>query len=258
MSLALSAIAGCSSPQANGGEGSSKKLTAVTSADYPPFEFFETDRGKGKPIGFDVDVANYIAGELGYKLEIVDMDFNGIIPALQSKRSNFAMAGMTVTEERKQSIDFSNPYHTVRNALVIKKGSGIKNFEDLAGKKVGAQLGSTQEKLAKNQAAKIQKLTVESRNKVPEVIQEIKIGNFAAGVMPISVAKGFVSNNPDLEVLLIPNQEALSIAIAFPKGSELVPEFNKVLQEMKRNGKMDELTKKWFEDYYANQGKITN
>jgi ABC-type amino acid transport substrate-binding protein len=250
--LTLSAVTGCGNPQASSGGNETRTLTAVTSADYPPFEFFET-AGQGEPIGFDIDLANHIANELGYELSIVDMDFNGIIPALQSGRADFAIAGMTVTEERKQSVDFSEPYHEIVNALVIQKDSDITGFEDLDGQRVGVQLGSTQEKVAQNQLKTIPGMTIDSRNRVNEIIQEIKAGNMAAGVIALSVAQGFINNNPDLEIVVLPDQESLSVAMAFPKGSDLVSEFNQVLAEMQQDGTMDELTQKWFEDYYANQ-----
>jgi arginine/lysine/histidine transporter system substrate-binding protein len=246
------AIYGCNaSPSSD--TAAPETLTAVTSADYPPFEFYMTTEGEKEPVGFDIDFANYIAEELGYELQVNDMDFNGIIPALQGNRADFAIAGMTVTEERKQNIDFSDPYFEIENVLVVRQGAGITGFADLSGQKVGAQLGSTQEKLAQTAAETAPALTVDSRNRINEIIQEIKAGNLAAGVIAASVAKGFLKTNPDLEIVTLPDQEVLSVAIAFPKGSELVPEFNRVIAEMRQNGKLDELSQKWFEDYYADQ-----
>lgn len=256
LSITLGGLSGCNNSQPSGTAETTeatKTLTAVTSADYPPFEFYMTTEGEKKPVGFDIDFAQYIADQLGYELQINDVDFNSIIPALQAKRADFAIAGMTITEERKKNVDFSDPYFEIENVLVVKQGSNIKGFADLAGEKVGAQLGSTQEKVAQTQAKEIQGLTVDSRNRVNEIVQEIKTGNLAAGVIAASVAKGFLKTNPDLEIVSLPDQEVFDVAIAFPKGSELVPEFNKVIAEMQQSGKMDEFSKKWFEDYYANQ-----
>ena len=98
-----------------------RKLVMVTSADYPPYEFRNTATGNNEIIGFDVDIAKYITKELGYQLEIRDTDFSGIIPALQSKRADFAMAGMTPTAERKKNVDFSNIYYEAKNTIVTKK-----------------------------------------------------------------------------------------------------------------------------------------
>ena len=98
-----------------------RKLVMVTSADYPPYEFRNTATGNNKIIGFDVDIAKYITKELGYQLEIRDTDFSGIIPALQSKRADFAMAGITPTAERKKNVDFSTIYYEAKNTIVAKK-----------------------------------------------------------------------------------------------------------------------------------------
>ncbi|HCF29759.1 MAG TPA: polar amino acid ABC transporter permease, partial [Cyanobacteria bacterium UBA11049] len=102
----------------------------VTSADYPPYEFRDTATGKDEIIGFDIDIAKRIAEELNFELEIRDTDFNGIIPALQSRRADFAMAGMTPTEERRKNVDFSEIYYEAKNTIVSQKGNNLKNPED--------------------------------------------------------------------------------------------------------------------------------
>ncbi len=249
--LAVSAIAGCSNQEAatTGGEGE-KILVMATSADYPPYEFYQTDNGGSEPIGFDVDIAKYITEQLGYGLEIKDMDFNGIIPSLQSQRADFAMAGMTPTEERQQSVDFSNIYYEAKNTIVATAGSNLKSLEDLADKKVGVQLGATQQETAQKAADKISGMQIEPRNKISELVQEIKAGRIDAAIVEDTVAKGYIKNNPDLEFNTIENEEAAGSAIAFPNGSPLQAEFNQVLQEMKENGKLDQLITKWFEEYY--------
>ncbi|HEY9301321.1 MAG TPA: transporter substrate-binding domain-containing protein, partial [Phormidium sp.] len=123
------------SPQYQG-----KKFVMVTSADYPPYEFRDTASGSADIVGFDVDIANYIAKELGFQLEIKDTDFSGIIPAVQSGRADFAMAGMTPTAERKKNVDFSDIYYEAKNSIVARKGSNLTTPKSLAGKKVGVQL----------------------------------------------------------------------------------------------------------------------
>lgn len=227
-----------------------RKLIMVTSADYPPYEFRKTGSGDAI-IGFDVDIAKYITRELGYELEIKDTDFSGLIPALQSGRANFAMAGMTPTPERLKNVDFSDIYYEAKNTIVAKKGSNLKIIADLSGKKVGVQLGSTQEKFAKE---KIKGAKIVALNKTGDLIQEIKSNRINAAIIEDTIAKGFIANNPDLEFTTIPNSsEEAGSAIAFPKGSPLVQPFNKVLQQMKQNGEMDALVKKWFENQGGNQ-----
>lgn len=121
-----------------------------TSADYKPFEFHDTSSGQDKIVGYDIDVAERIAKDLGFELKITDMDFNGLIPALQSKRVDFVMSGVTLTAERQKSIDFSDIYYVVQNTILSNKESGLTTEASLNGKIVGTQLGSVQEKVAKN------------------------------------------------------------------------------------------------------------
>jgi His/Glu/Gln/Arg/opine family amino acid ABC transporter permease subunit len=221
-----------------------EKLVMVTSADYPPYEFRDTATGKNEIIGFDVDIAKRITQELGYDLEIRDSDFNGLIPALQAGRADFVMAGMTPTPERKKNVDFSDIYYEAKNTIVAKKGSNLKKPEDLSGQKVGVQLGSIQEKEAK----KFKDVKLAPLNKTSEIIQEIKAGRIKAAIIEDTIAKGFIANNSDLEFNTIPNTEASGSAIAFPKGSKRVADFNRVLQKMKDSGELESLIKKWFEN----------
>ena len=257
--MAISTIAGCgnsdTATQDSNGEPASQTLVMATSPDYPPYEFYETAGGEGEPIGFDIDIAKYITEELGYELEVSGMDFNGIIPALQSERADFAMAGMTPTEERKENVDFSDIYYEAKNTIVTKKDAGFDSFAALQGKKVGVQLGATQQEAAQTASEEVGGFEIEPRNKISELIQEVKAGRIDAAVVEDTVARGYVQNNSDLEFTTVENAEAAGSAIAFPQGSELTPEFNRVLEEMKANGEMDRLIQKWFEEYYEQQGQ---
>ena len=253
--LALGITTGCTS--SSGDEAASadgdKVLVMATSADYPPYEFYETAKGSGEPVGFDIDIAKAITEKLGYTLEIEDMEFNGIIPALQSERVDFAMSGMTPTEERKQSVDFSEIYYDAKNTIVSKADSGFTSYSDLAGKKVGVQLGSIQQGEAEDQAETI-KMTIEPRNKVSELVQELKAGRLDAAIVEDTVAKGYVDNDPDLDYSVVEIDAESGSAIAFPKGSALATEFDQALAELKESGKLEEFTKTWFEDYYEKTG----
>lgn len=251
--LTVGVITACAAPEgedaAADGASEDKVLVMATSADYPPYEFYETAEGGGEPIGFDIDIAKAITGKLGYTLEIEDMDFNGIIPAVQSERVDFAMAGMTPTEERKESVDFSQVYYDAKNTIISSKGSDFASYEDLEGKRVGVQLGSIQEGEAKDQAENIS-MTIEPRNKVSELVQEIKAGRLDAAIVEDTVAKGYVQNNDDLQFETIEVTDVSGSAIAFPKGSPLAAEFDQALTEMIESGEMEALVQKWFEDYF--------
>jgi arginine/lysine/histidine transporter system substrate-binding protein len=238
--LTIVTVSACNA--GNDASSGTPTLTMVTSADYPPYEYIDTSSGSQEIIGFDVDIAKYITEKLGYDLKINNIDFNGLIPALQAKRADFVMAGMTPTPERKQNVDFSSIYYEAKNTIVAKKGSNLTNPAQLSGKTVGVQLGSIQEAAAK----KFQGVDVKALNRISEMVQELKAGRVTALIMEDTVAQGFIEANPDLEFNTIPNTEEAGSAIAFPKGSELVDKFNPVLEEMKTNGKMEELITKWF------------
>lgn len=137
-------------------------LILATSSEYPPFNYRDTATGSDEIIGFNIDLAKRITNYLGYKIEILDTDFNGIIPALQSRRADFSVASMVPTEQRKQNVDFSDLYYETKSTIVSRKGSGLKTDQDLHGKKVGVALASVQEKRAK----KIPGVILESRTKM--------------------------------------------------------------------------------------------
>jgi len=227
--------------------GEKKVLKLITSPDYPPYEYYDTSGGSRNIVGFDIEIAKKITEKLGYQLEIVESDFNGIIPALQANRADFAMAGMTPTEERKKNVDFSIIYYTAQNTIVSRKGSNIKTTADLKGKKVGVQLGATQEKAAQEIAKKVEGIEIVKLNKVGDLIQELKTKRIDAAIIEDTVAKGYVTNNDSLELNVIPPDGLSGSAIAFPKGSPLVAEFNKILKEMIESKQIEQLAKQWFE-----------
>lgn len=246
--MGLLAACGTSEDKSTGGSKSNdtKKKTLImgTSGDYAPFEYIDTAKGDNI-IGIDIDIAKAVTEKLGYEFEVRDMDFGGLIQALQSGQVDFVLAAMSATEDRKKSVDFSEVYYTSKHMIVSKKDSGITKVEDLKGKKIGAQLGSIQEEKA-NELAETVEMTVENRNRIPELIQEIKAGRFDAAIIEDTVAKGYLDNNADLEGFTVEDADG-GYAIALPKNSELTEEFNKVLKEMIDNGEVDAIIKKYFE-----------
>lgn len=237
-----------SSPGASPVASPSETITMATSADYPPYEFIETSSGSEEIVGFDVDIAKYITEQLGYGLEINNVDFNGLIPALQADRADFVMAGMTPTEERKKNVDFSQIYYEAKNTIVAKSGSNLTDAASLEGKKVAVQLGSIQEEFAKESLTGAEIVPL---NRINEIVQEIKANRIDAAIIEDTVAAGYIKSNPDLEVNVIPNEGESGSAIAFPKGSELLAKFDPVLKEMVDSGKVEELVTKWFGDQAA-------
>ncbi|CAM3255863.1 MULTISPECIES: transporter substrate-binding domain-containing protein [Brevibacillus] len=228
--------------------GEKKTLIMATSADYQPYEYHDLSSGKDEIVGFDIDIAKYIGQELGYEIQVNDMNFDGLVPSLQSKRADFVMAGMTPNPDRLKNVDFSEIYHEAKNTLVAKKDSQITKPEQLAGKKVAVQLGSIQETAAKDLAKTVEGLQITSLNRIGEIVEEVKTGRVDAAIIEDHVAKGFVAKNEALQFTTIQSEESNGTAVAFPKGSPLVEDFNQVLKKMKENGEMDKLINKWFGD----------
>lgn len=211
------------------------------SAEYPPFEF----RTNGELVGFDIDLAKLICTKLGYSLEIKDMDFNGLIAALNSGRVDFVMSGMTVTEERAKRVDFSPMYYEPKFALIYRKDNVMDDIQKMKGKKIGVQLGTTMEIYAKEKANKVDDITILSLNRNPELIQELKIGRIDAIIIEQSQALQFTKANSDLTYSILSDSAGEGYAIAFPKGSDLKVKFTEVLDEITANGELETILIKW-------------
>jgi ABC-type amino acid transport substrate-binding protein len=221
-----------------------KFLTMGTSAEYPPFEF----RQKGKIVGFDIDVAKEIAKTLGYELKIVDMDFASLIPALQSGKIDFIMAGMSVTETRKKNVSFTETYYENSFSLITSEKKKINPNKDLAGKTIGVQLGSTMEQFAKHKAKATPSIKIKSLNKNSLLIEELKSGRLDGVVMEKIQAQAFIKMNHELAMVAMFDRhysQTNGYAIAFPKNCELVSQFNKVLFSMKKNGSLQKVLDEW-------------
>lgn len=221
-----------------------------TSPDYPPYESVDA-KGSGEIVGLDIDIAKAIADKLGYELQISGMDFNGLIAALQTGRVDFVMSAMSVTDERKQSVDFSDVYYAARNTIVSKASDNYRTLEELEGKRIGVQLGSTQE----TAVAGMKNVEIKKLNKISDLIQEIKSGRIDAAIIEDAVALGNTTANPDLSFTLLPTEdEDQGYAAAFPKGSPLVGEFNEALRELEASGDKEAIVNKWFDSLLATTG----
>ncbi|WBL14851.1 basic amino acid ABC transporter substrate-binding protein [Sutcliffiella sp. NC1] len=236
--FAILLLTACGQGQGQGEE--TKKLLMGTSADFPPFE---TRDNKGEIVGFDIDLAKYIATELGYELEIQDMNFDGLVGALQANRVDFVASGMSATDTRKESVDFSDEYHRSGEMFVTLKDSELKGMADLEGKHIAVQLGTIQEEGAKKLAEKIN-LEIKVLDKVPNMIQELKSGRVDGVYLDKAVGQGYVKEL-DLAGFDDESEGTPGMAIAFPKGSELIEDFNRIIAEMQENGELAKLHQKW-------------
>ncbi|WP_339229931.1 ABC transporter substrate-binding protein [Oceanobacillus sp. FSL K6-2867] len=245
--IALLAACGTSETE-NGNEnntgsddtGNKEVLTMATSADFPPFESYDTE---GNFIGFDIELAQLIADELGYELKIEDMNFDGLVGALQAGRVDMVMAGMSATEDRRKNVDFSTEYNRSGEMFVTKKDAPVESLEDLKGKTVGVQLGTIQEEGA-DELSKEYGFEVKKVDTAGILVQEMNSNRLDVMYMDKEVATGYIESQGFVG-FDDPTTVSPGMAIAFPKDSELVEEVNTVLEELQSNGKIEELQEKW-------------
>ena len=218
------------------------KVVVGMSADYAPYEFHYIDEnGKDVIGGFDVDIANEIASKLGVELVIQEMDFDALVTALPAGKVDLVISGMNPTEERAKVVDFSEVYYNSQHGILVRAEDvdKYKTFADLEGAKVGAQLGSTQEQIAK---AEIPNADLQLLANVNNLILELKSGKVDAIVMEKPVAEMAVKNNPDLAVGE-PTYEEKSVgnAVGVAKyNPELLAKIIEVINELNESGKMDD------------------
>lgn len=224
-------------------ETGEKTLVMGTSADFAPFE---SRNAQGEIVGFDIELAEYIADQLGYELKIEDMKFDGLIGALQTERVDMVLAGMSATEKRAQNVDFSTEYNHSGEMFIYKKGADLKSLDDLKGKIVGVQLGTIQEEGAQKVQEQVD-FQLKTLDNAATMIQELKSNRIDVAYIDKAVAEGYMKEQ-GFAGFDDPTSSSPGMAVAFPKGSELVEEVNKVLAEMKENGKLDELKEKWLKD----------
>lgn len=220
----------------------SGKLVIGTCADYPPYEWHLIKDGKDEIIGFDIDIAQAIADELGVELEIKDMDFDGLIPALSTGKIDMIIAGMNPTEERKQSVDFTDIYYTQKDALVIKSedAENIQSENDLKKASLATQKATIQETyLLEN----FPDAALQSVPKWNTAILSLVTGKVDAVLMVETVAKQYVEQNEGLEiagfdVASTPNESAIAVA---KDNKDFLDAVNDILDEMKESGQIEEL-----------------
>lgn len=216
------------------------KLTLAVSPDYPPYEFIVSEQGKIKVVGADIYLAQKIADKLGVELEIQQLAFDSILPAVTSGRSDIAISGINPNEKRREAVDFSDIYYTNESVfLVTKDGSDIKDDKDLMTKKIGVQKGATQEKFALEEL-KLSENNVQSLTDVPSLLQDLTNKKIDALLIPNDVAAIALSKNKDIKLssfIVDKNPEAEGMAIAVKKGDnkELLAAINEVIKELKEN-----------------------
>ena len=242
--LAALAIAvlccGCGSKSMTATEG---KLIMATNAEFPPYEYKEGDT----IIGIDAEVAKLIADKLDLELEIADVDFDSIIPGVQSGKYDMGMAGMTVTDERKEKVNFSDSYATGVQVVIVKEDSNIKSIDDLEGKKIGAQQGTTGYIYASDSVENggYGEENVTGYQNGALAVEALKRGKVNCVIIDNEPAKAYVAANEGLKIL---DTEYVTedYAICFAKeNTELQEKVNTALKELIEDGSVKKVVDKY-------------
>jgi glutamine transport system substrate-binding protein len=224
------------------GIGFAKTITVATDTNFPPFEF--KDPATGKHTGFDIELWDAIAKKIGVKYKLQPMAFKGIVPGLQAGQLDAGIAGMSITEERKKTIDFSEGYYNSGLLILVSKDSDIKDVEGLARSLVATKQGTTSEKFLKEHV-KYKKLKLFPNDNA--MFMELMTGGVDAVMFDKPVIESFVSKRGKDKVKVVgPLYEGQPYGIGFPKGSELVSKVNVALKTLKEDGTYTTIYKKWF------------
>ena len=239
--VGIMGLTGCGEdPKAN-----SDSLKVGMTADFAPFEFHSDNQKDYK--GFDVDLINAVAKEMGKTVEIQDLAFDGLIPAIQSKNIDVAISAMTITEERQKHIGFSDPYYKSGLAILVREDdSTINTLDDLKGKTIAARVDTT----GLDEAKTVENATVKPFKTPQDCFKELQAGNVDAVIndRPVNdyaIKEGGITGLKDLPQML--TEEEYGIAMA-KDNSELKNQVNDALKKLHENGEYDKIFAKWFGD----------
>jgi len=238
--LAVGILAGCGSKGLTIKKG---VLTMATNAEFPPYEYKEGD----KIVGIDAEIAQAIADKLGLKLQIDNMDFTALIAAVQNGKADISLAGMTVNDERKQSVDFSDSYATGVQVIIVREGSPITSPDDLSmgGFTIGVQESTTGDIYTTSDYGDTGLATINRYNKGSDAVQALVTGKIDCVVIDNEPAKAYVAANPGLVILSSPYVEE-QYAIAMPKNNKALGEaVNNALRELIADGTVQKIIDKY-------------
>lgn len=219
-------------------------LIMATNASFPPYEYYDGE----DVVGIDVEIAAAIAAKMGYDFQVDDMEFDSIIPAIQSGKASFGMAGMTVTEDRALLVDFSNSYATGKQVIIVKEDSDITSVDDLqaegASHTIGVQLSTTGDIYT---TMDIEEKGLGTINRYPngnEAVMALVAGKIDCVVIDNEPAKAYVAANEGLKIL---ETEYIieDYAACFKKDSELLAQFNQAMQELIEDGTIPAIIEKY-------------
>ena len=222
------------------------KIQMTTNAEFEPFEYKDGD----EIVGIDIDLSQAIADKLGVKLEVSAIAFDSLIPSMNAGKADFIAAGMTATEDRKKNVDFSDPYFNASQAIIVAKDSDIKTREDLNGKTVGVQQGTTGDTYCTNDdgSSDVKVKEVKRYPKGMDAVSDLIAGRLDAVVIDDYPAEKLAAKNADKVVKLDDALTEEEYAIAMPKGSDLVDVVNGVIKDLKDSGELNKIIDKYIGD----------
>ncbi len=237
--MTVCAFAGC------GNDSDKKVLTMATNAEFPPYEYMEGN----EIVGIDAEIAKAITEKIGYELVIENVDFDSLIPGVQTGKYDFVAAGMTVTDERKEQVDFTDSYATGIQSIIVKEDSAITSVDDLfadgANTKIGVQLATTGDLYCTWDIEDEGLGSVERFNKGADAVMALQSGKVDCVVIDNEPAKVFVANNEGLKILDTEYAvEDYAIAVGKDK-PELLKEINTALGELIADGTVAKIIEKY-------------
>ena len=235
-------MAGCGGGEKKAAQAP-KVLKVGTEPTFAPFEFQK--EGSKEFDGFDMDLIRAIGKQLNMKVEILNMGFDALIPAINAGNIDLAIAGMSITPDRQKAVDMSDPYYVSGLVVVVgKDNAAVKSVNDLGNKGIAVQIGTT----GAERAAKVPGAKVKNFNTNAEVFLELKNKGVDAVIIDKPVAEYFLATGggKDFAKIVGDTMEAESYGISLKKNSPLTKEINKALLDLKKNGEYDKIYAKWF------------
>ena len=219
------------------------QIIVGTNAEFMPFEYTDD---QNNIIGYDIDIIKAIGNAVGLEVSISNQAFDTLIEALESGRIDAVISGMTITDARRQRVDFSEPYYNAAQVIVVTGNTkGIETIEDIKGKLIGVQLGTTGAIMAE-EAMGENNPDLKQFRKYNEVFSELRLGRIDAIVVDLPVAEAYIKQFPTLKISSAPMSEE-QYGIPVKKGSPLLQQINEGLKKIRASGEYDELTTKWFD-----------
>ena len=242
--MAVMMVAGCGGGDKKAPAVQAPKVLKVgTEPTFAPFEFQK--EGSKEFDGFDMDLIRAIGKQLNMKVEILNMGFDALIPAINAGNIDLAIAGMSITPDRQKAVDMSDPYYVSGLVVVVgKDNAAVKSVNDLNNKGIAVQIGTT----GAERAAKVPGAKVKNFNTNAEVFLELKNKGVEAVIIDKPVAEYFLATGggKDYAKIVGDTMEAESYGISLKKNSPLTKDINKALLDLKKNGEYDKLYTKWF------------